>query len=229
MPLEERHLKANDSLGVGRTILNRRPWWLARQVSQLFNWLFKKQLLCCCDSWFERQARPFEWICDQVYTLDGRVIAAAGNESKGRDHRPGALYPAAFDSVLGVGALADDDGSVVPASYSNLADKPTNKGITTFGGMPGEKKGILGVYVGDFPKDDQGNLPPNENGWAWWCGTSFATPIVSGITAALLSDMPQGAIMEDVFSVLYGAQDLWTPDNEDVLTVIQGPPPTTTP
>jgi len=221
MPLERGHLKANDDLGVGRAILKRRPWWLARLVSKVFNRLFGKELLCCCDSWFERQARSFEWICDLVYTLDARIIAAAGNEARNKNQRPGALYPATFDRVLGVGALADDNVSVVPASYSNLADKPTNMGIATFGGEPGQKKGILGAYVGPFPDGS-----PNENGWAWWSGTSFATPIVSGITAAVLSDIratSPGAVMEDAFSVLYGAQELWTPDNEDVLTVAQGP------
>lgn len=192
MPLEEGHLKANDVLGVGREILKRKAS-------------------------IERQSRIFEWICDLVDTLDSRVIAAAGNESKSSDQRPGALYPAAFDRVLGVGALEDDDGSVVPASYSNLADKPTNKGLTTFGGMPGEKKGILGVYVGPFPDGS-----PNENGLAWWSGTSFATPIISGITATVLSKMP-GAITEEAIIKLFEAQTKFTNDDEDVLTVAQGP------
>lgn len=218
MPLEKGHLKAKDDLGVGRAILKRRPWWLARLVSKVFNWLFNKELLCCCDSWFERQAHPFEYICDLVYALDSRVIAAAGNEAKNRK-RPGALYPAAFDRVLGVGALAKDDGTVVAASYSNLADKPTNMGITAFGGEPGEKKGILGVFVGPFPDGID-----NENGWAWWCGTSFATPVISGSTAAVLSRMPQGATTEDAIKVLFDAQGLTTNKKEDVFTVIQGPP-----
>ncbi|MGB7876579.1 MAG: S8/S53 family peptidase [Anaerolineales bacterium] len=196
MPLEEGHLKANDVLGVGRKILERKTS-------------------------IERQSMIFEWICDLVYTLDSRVIAAAGNESKGSDQRPGALYPAAFDRVLGVGALAYADGSVAPASYSNLADKPTNDGITTFGGEAKEK-GILGVYVGEFPKDDGGNVPKNTNGWTWWSGTSFATPIISGITTAVLSKLP-GAITEEAIIKLFEAQTKTTGDNEDVLTVAQGP------
>lgn len=193
MPLEEAHLKANNVLGVGRAILERKTS-------------------------IERQSRIFEWICDLVDALDSRVIAAAGNESKSIDQRPGALYPAAFDRVLGVGALAEDDGSVVPASYSNLADKPTNKGLTTFGGVPDEGKGILGVYVGPFP-----NGSPNENGFAWWSGTSFATPIISGMTATVLSKMP-GAITEEAIIKLFEAQTKFTNDDEDVLTVSQGPP-----
>jgi len=221
MPLEKKHLKAKDTFKIGRAILKRRPWWLARKVSKVFNWLFNKEHLCCCDSWFERQAYPFERICDLIYALDSRVIAAAGNEAKNRNQRPGALFPAAFERVLGVGALTKDDGSVVPASYSNLADKPTIMGITTFGGEPGAGNGILGVYVGDFPEDDNGNRPRNSNGWAWWCGTSFATPAISGTTAAVLSKMP-GAITEEAIRKLFEAQIDFTGDMEDVFTTTQG-------
>lgn len=192
MPLDEGHLKTNDVLGLGRKILER-----GTSIVQ--------------------QARTLEWICDLIYTLDSRVIAAAGNEGMSGKQRPGALYPAAFDRVLGVGALASDDGSVIPASYSNLSDKPTNDGITTFGGMPGKKSGVLGVYVGPFPDGS-----PNENGWAWWSGTSFATPIISGITAAVLSQMP-GAITEEAILKVFEAQTKTTGDDEDVLTVKQGP------
>jgi hypothetical protein len=195
IPLEKGHLKedhlSNDAIDIGAEILKHKT----------FN---------------ERQAQIFESICDLVYTLDSRIIAAAGNESKSKKPRLGALYPAAFDRVLGVGALAYDDGSVSPASYSNLADKPTNDGIATFGGEAKEK-GILGVYVGPFPDGSK-----NENGFAWWSGTSFATPIISGITAAVLSKMP-GAITEEAIIKLFEAQSKFTNDDEDVLTVAQGP------
>lgn len=198
MPLDERQLNTRDVLNVGREIRE-------RSIP------------------FERQAKIFEWIIDLVYSLDSRVIAAAGNESNSVIQRLPALYPAAFDRVLGVGALAYDGDTVVPASYSNLADKPTNNGITTFGGEAGgKKKEILGVYVGEFP-DENGNKPTNENGWAWWSGTSFATPIISGITAAVLSKMP-GAITEEAIIKVFEAQTKNTGNNEDVFTVVQGPP-----
>ena len=37
-----------------------------------------------------------------------------------------------------------------------------------------------------------------ENHWAWWSGTSFATPIVTGAIAAILSSqLPNGAYQFD--------------------------------
>jgi len=207
MPLEEGHLKAEDDLGVGRAILERRPWWLVPKDSKLFNWLIKwlSKLPWFRNSWFQRQAHPFEWICDLIYALDSRVIAAAGNDAKNRNQRPRALYPAAFDRVLGVGALADDTGSVVAASYSNLADEPTKVGITAFGGEPGIGNGILGVFLKPFPDGSD-----NDNGWAWWSGTSFATPVISGSTAAVLSEKAPGTTTEDAIKVLIKAQGLTT-------------------
>jgi subtilisin family serine protease len=117
------------------------------------------------------------------------VIAAAGN-----DHRPGqsvapqARVPAAFDSVQGVGALPKalprKNGKLKKASYSNQADKPRKIGITTLGGEEGEGQGVLGLYLGEFPCGE-----PNCTKWAWWAGTSFATPVVTGVTVAVLSNM----------------------------------------
>jgi subtilase family serine protease len=52
-----------------------------------------------------------------------------------------------------------------------------------FGGEEGEGNGVLGVYVGNIP-DGTPNGTPNLTGWAWWAGTSFATPIISGLVAA---------------------------------------------
>jgi hypothetical protein len=90
--------------------------------------------------------------------------------------------------VLGVGALKED--STDPTLYSNTSDQPDGEGIATFGGekyadvpvshtKPGT--GILGVYTGMFPDDPNAPL----TGWAWWAGTSFAAPIISGTLAAL--------------------------------------------
>jgi hypothetical protein len=147
--------------------------------------------------WFKNQKLSLEGPCDVILDLKSRVIAAAGN-----DHRPGksvapqARYPAALKSVQGVGALPKTlprkNGKLKTASYSNQADAPRNIGITTLGGEEGEGQGMLGLYLGEFPCGDT-----NCTKWAWWSGTSFATPVVTGVTAAVLSDMTdetQGAI-----------------------------------
>jgi hypothetical protein len=220
MPLGAEYLKPNDDLGMGRSILSYRPSFFMRLFCNIVCWIFERLLgLPCpgfCESWFERQTRPLEYVCDLIYALDSRVIAAAGNESK-KGARLRALYPAALDRVFGVGARARD-GS--PASYSNLADQPASVGITTLGGEPGARRGILGVYLGSFPEDNP--PPPSENkyGLAWWCGTSFATPIITGITAAVLASLRTGTASalpgprtEDAIAILYGV--IPPPPNED--------------
>ena len=183
--------------------------------------------------WRNRQAWPMEWISDSVYTLNSRLIAAAGNDRKKGKERPAARYPAAFERVVGVGALPKiepgSSGRRATASYSNKSDRPASKGITTLGGEEGEidgmPQGVLGIYLGSFPESDSNPNPAeNKNGWGWWSGTSFATPIISGITAAVLSNMPPGTTTQEAIEKLYEAQAFLTdpPDDEDVLSVTQG-------
>jgi hypothetical protein len=139
--------------------------------------------------WIKNQIVSLLTPCDTILNLKSRVIAAAGN-----DHRPGqnvapqARIPAAFDSVQGVGALPKAlprrNGKLRKASYSNQADRPRKIGITTLGGEEGEGQGVLGLYLDDFPCGE-----PNCTKWAWWSGTSFATPVVTGVTAAVLSNL----------------------------------------
>jgi hypothetical protein len=104
--------------------------------------------------------------------------------------------------VIGVGALPKSGPAnrhVEPASYSNLSDDTPVIGYATLGGEAGAGQGILGIFISGFPefcgplpidllKDVQpGRIQyrPNTNGWARWAGTSFATPVISGLLAAL--------------------------------------------
>jgi subtilisin family serine protease len=141
-----------------------------------------------------RQSDAVVYMCNYLY-VNGktRVIAAAGNDRKGLSElQPLTRYPAKAKSVLGIGALKRDDSA---ASYSNVDDVLPDDGIVTFGGEPGAgvmpsasglaaapQSEVLGVYIGSDP-----NHNPSTDGWAVWSGTSFATPIVSGVTVALLS------------------------------------------
>ena len=121
-------------------------------------------------------------------------------------NRPAARFPAAFTNVIGVGAMPRQDLGGVPqeaASYSNLSDDTPAIGYITLGGEPGVDQGILGVFISQFP-EYCGPLPlnfasiqpdfiryrSNKNGWAWWAGTSFATPIITGLLAANAGGLP---------------------------------------
>jgi hypothetical protein len=164
------------------------------------------QVLADPDLEFERQVRLFAEndgaFLSSMETLFARfaapgrgAIAAAGNDAYDDDEkktgpkhiRPKARYPAALSSVAGVGALPvtlerDSSGKYRTSAFSNRSDRPEKIGITTLGGEQGDGKGILGLYIGDFP---DGRL--NTSKWAWWAGTSFATPILTGVLASLAS------------------------------------------
>jgi hypothetical protein len=111
---------------------------------------------------------------------DVLMVAAAGNDAT-EGARHWARYPAAFPGVIGVGAVPVGNPKVgiyyQPASYSNFSDQPPATGYMTLGGEGGVEHGVRGVYLHDFPTGS------NTTGWAWWAGTSFAAPIISGLLA----------------------------------------------
>ena len=189
--------------------------------------IFHIQIPGCDASWFERQALPLLSICNSVSLLGSEMIAAAGNKGRSGQARPQAEFPAAFPNVLGVGALRKYQNLPNPntrleaASYSNFSDRPQGSGIATLGGEPGVGNGILGIYVGEFPASSSRGPTPSSNGWAYWCGTSFAAAIMSGMTANKLSNMPSGSTPRDAINELFGAQAYWTRENEDILYVRQ--------
>ena len=115
------------------------------------------------------------------------VVAAAGNDSldevQADQARMQPRLPARFNTVLGVAATTSNPRQ--PARYSNVGDeRELGDHVATFGGNASDtlepEDGVIGIYSGEFP--DQ---RPNETGWAFWSGTSFATAIVSGIAANL--------------------------------------------
>jgi hypothetical protein len=156
------------------------------------------------DAEFERKVREFsktdkstshalEVLFSQFFGLGKQAIAAAGNDARTGDiERTKARYPAALKSVKGVGALPksleqNSNGKYRSSVFSNLSESPDNRGIvtrgvSTLGGEEGEGNGVLGLYIGEFPDGRR-----NESKWAWWSGTSFATPILTGAVASVLS------------------------------------------
>jgi hypothetical protein len=161
-------------------------------------------------------------LCEQLSDFGRQIVAAAGNQGKdaGRSrHAPDARYPAAFTKVVGVGALPKNaerpDGSEKydASSYSNLGDIPEHHGIMALGGEPGENNGLLGIYLGEFPPETSDPVgvvhgwdktgQRCNNGWAWWAGTSFATPIITGAIASVLSGGAQSASTQHALNILY--------------------------
>lgn len=132
------------------------------------------------------------------------LVAAAGNDSgqaptedctrMPTTDRYRARFPAAFDEFIGVAALTRG-AAPRPAGYSNYADNPANSAFAALGGEAGPGQGVLGIYLGDFPvqrnPDGSFDYQVNTGGWAWWAGTSFAAPMVSGLAAAILSTPAQ--------------------------------------
>jgi len=139
------------------------------------------------------------------------IAASAGNEGDLREmpagaDRPNVLYPAGFvyepynvDGIIPVGAVK---ASGDPASYSCY---PGLKGLATYGGeVPGvtpkdppssdpklsypldAPRGIYSsVEYAPLSSDppEQYYSTPNDHAWAYWVGTSFASPIISALAA----------------------------------------------
>jgi Subtilase family len=163
-----------------KLIAKRDPFWKDYQLTNI-----------------HRDVAPIKKMCTLIDSYGAGIIAAAGNDGE-PGSIPDARFPAAFDSVFGVGALTHD--SMAPAGYSNKVDRPLAQGIATIGGntvpkpatagatapvftKTDPKHGLLGVYTSWFP---DGTV--NKTGWARWSGTSFATPIITGVVAALMSE-----------------------------------------
>ncbi len=132
------------------------------------------------------------------------IVAAAGNDSLGKNPPHGPRFPARYEGVLGVGAV-NRQGQA--AAYSNQANVDHwGSGIATYGGEePNDDSDTLAWYLGTSPyqpgppdavhslylnptypplnADDPGNGGTNKSGWAWWSGTSFATAVASGLAA----------------------------------------------
>jgi len=182
--------------------------------------------------------------------LGAIIVASAGNEADLRENpsgnHPPALYPAAFanppDSINGVIPVGAVDGSGNVTTYSCY---PGPRGIATYGGeiptaippnppsndptaiVSDAMRGIFsaGFYppLSDDPPADEYE-PPNDHGWAYWVGTSFATPIISAVAARVLDWKSKGGSVADVPGAIIGAagsaQTQW--ENLDPSTGVAG-------
>ncbi len=161
------------------------------------------------------------------------VVAAAGNDAVGdASPRPEPRLPARCDSALGVGAMRRDGQAA--SRFSNRADMfVMGDGIATFGGNSrsadppaieiGDGKrvdAILGIVSAKRLPDASGNpnqMHENTTGWAYWAGTSFATPIISAVAVRLWASLPVapatpgGPTPNDVITALRGVAGATVP------------------
>jgi hypothetical protein len=138
------------------------------------------------------------------------VVAAAGN-----DHNPFASgrflpeprWPARYDQVLGVGAV---NAATTPAEFSNRGDvESLVNGVAVYGGQAkrptasdppridltpaangGQVDAVAGIYSAETFAMHQNDPQKNDSGWAYWSGTSFATPVISAIAADIWAESP---------------------------------------
>jgi len=131
-------------------------------------------------------------VFESLYTQGALIVAAAGNDSsraskQGQRPRP-PRAPARYPSTLGVTSV---NSRFEPSRFANAANvSPLDAGVATFGGdyygskdANGLPDAVRGVYISPtFPGGEQ-----NTTGWADWCGSSFATAIISGLGAHLVA------------------------------------------
>jgi len=186
--------------------------------------------------------------------LGAIFVASVGNEADLRSGmRPPALHPAAFGNppvaihgVIPVGAV-DKDGNAT--SYSCY---PGPNGIATYGGEvpavdppepPSRDPDVIvcdavrGIYsAARYPALSKDSFPPNSpapqhkapnsRGWAYWVGTSFATPIISAVAARVLELQLKGGPVGDVPATITGAgggtQTRWNNLDPAATGVVEG-------
>jgi len=152
------------------------------------------------------------------------IAASAGNEADLRElppgaNRPDALYPAKFanapDSIEGVIPVGAVTSRGKPASYSCY---PGLRGVATYGGEvptvappdpPDPPSDNIQVTISDAPvgiyssveypplqedPPEQYYTAPDNRAWAYWVGTSFATPIISALAARVLELQAEGGL-----------------------------------
>jgi hypothetical protein len=129
---------------------------------------------------------------ESLHAHGALIVAAAGNDSssayeKGQSPRP-PRAPARYETTLSVTSV---NSNFAPSKFANAANiPPLDSGVATFGGessgegMAGERPDAMrGLYISPlFPLGEQ-----NTTGWADWCGSSFATPVISALGAHLMA------------------------------------------
>lgn len=126
------------------------------------------------------------------------------------------------ESGAGNGVLGLYLGEFPPESFTSGKEvgdtKGTDAGQALEAGTGQAKSGESGHTRKEFGWDKTG--PKSENGWAWWSGTSFATPILTAAIASVLSHPGGPRITQAAIQVLYDTciiENRGTLKDEDVM------------
>ena len=145
------------------------------------------------------------------------VVASTGNQDINVTH-----YPAAWEAVFGVGAtdpndLRGDEDNIIPWAWSSNSIQGSNfyNPIATDAFLPYSVV-APGTNILTSTTDDPLGTP-NQTSLFQWTGTSFATPLVSGIAAIMLSKNPDllpAEVRTDVYN--YNSDPNWTGYNNEM-------------
>lgn len=140
------------------------------------------------DSQAEADLAILENILRSFYDRGAVIVAAAGNDSAERSRmgmEPAPMqYPAAYDFVIGVGA---SNARNEMACFSNHADILAPGGDNDANCMLAVNECASGGIGSTSCVVGYVYTPPNAH-YAYWNGTSFAAPLVSGVAALLMGD-----------------------------------------
>lgn len=116
---------------------------------------------------FSGNSQLLQEACDAAAEAGALLVAAAGNENQGIS----PVYPASYDSVLGVGAVLGD--GVTRAPWSN------------YNGAAGKLVDLLAPGEDVFS-----TIPGGQYNGTYGSGTSFAAPMAAGVAALLKAHNP---------------------------------------
>lgn len=134
---------------------------------------------------FTRNFDSLRIITSLADCLDMVVVAASGNDSATDKHLP-SNYPAAWPWVLGVTASTEDLKQSCYANDGNVAAPGGNGGNDDNAEIATDCAPVLKMCNGsDCPFGVVGPVHPkvSNDEYHFWVGTSFATPIVTGLAA----------------------------------------------